>query len=77
MHLKNKQYDGMKWLVMLVLPALSVLLQGLGDLYFVGGIEEYVSTLNLFTVFLGTILQISSLNYHNGGGGDGPSQLAH
>lgn len=78
MHLENKYYDFMKWLVMLVLPAVAVLVQGLGELYGLIHLDTYISTLNLFTAFLGTILQISSLHYHDGGGsGNGPGQFAY
>lgn len=67
MHLNNKAYDALKWLVLIVLPATAVLLQGIGDLYHIASIDTYVSTLNLFTAFIGTIVQISSNHYHNGG----------
>ena len=69
MLLDNRTYDILKWFVLVLLPALAVLVQGLGDLYGVGQLDMYVSTINLFTVFVGTILQLSSRNYNNHGGG--------
>ena len=52
MSLNNKSYDMLKWFVLIVLPAVSVLVQGLGDLYGYSSSEVYVSTINLFTVFV-------------------------
>lgn len=77
MSLNNKSYDMLKWFVLIVLPAVSVLVQGLGDLYGYHSADVYVSTINLFTVFVGTILQISSKNYHDGGNNDGNSAISH
>lgn len=77
MSLNNKSYDMLKWFVLIVLPAVSVLVQGLGDLYGYSSSEVYVSTINLFTVFVGTILQISSKKYHDGENNDGNSAISH
>lgn len=77
MSLNNKSYDMLKWFVLIVLPAVSVLVQGLGDLYGYSSSEVYVSTINLFTVFVGTILQISSKNYYDRGNNDGDSASSH
>ena len=62
--LNNKTYDVGKWLVLIFLPALAVLLSGLGDLYGWINTPTIVTTLNLVTVFLGSILQISSSKFH-------------
>lgn len=71
MHLNNKVYDASKWFVLVFLPACAVLAGGLGDLYVWSDTTLTVTTINLITVFLGSVLQISSHNYHNtpkGGG---------
>lgn len=65
MLLDNKIYDVLKWLVLIFLPALAVLVKGLGDLYSLDHADLYVQTLNLLTVFLGSIMQVSSNYYHN------------
>lgn len=59
----NETYDFIKWLVVIVSPALIVLLTGLGELY---GFETTVltGTIALVTAFVGTILQISTKNYN-------------
>ncbi|MBG9987607.1 holin [Aerococcaceae bacterium DSM 111176] len=76
MRLSNQTYDTLKWFVLVVMPSVSVLFQGLGELYSYESTFLVVSTLNLFTAFLGTILQISSNNYH-GGGSNGNSSNAY
>lgn len=62
----NKTYDLLKWAVVIFLPALSVLLASLGDLYQWHNTPLYVQTLNIFTAFLGSLLQISSYHYQKG-----------
>ena len=55
------------------LSAFAVLISGLGELYGWLNTSLIVTTINLVTVFLGSILQLSSQNYHDedssGGGG--------
>ncbi len=71
MHLSNTLYDRLKWFVLIFLPAFAVLVAGFGDIYQLSGTEQFVSVVNLLAVFLGTVLQISNINYRNGGGSHG------
>lgn len=71
MHLSNTLYDRLKWFVLIFLPAFAVFVAGIGDIYQLGGTEQFVSVINLVAVFLGTVLQISNINYRNGGGSHG------
>ncbi len=71
MQLSNTLYDRLKWFTLIFLPALAVLCAGLGDLFYWPYTEQAVSALNLFTVFLGALLQISNHQYRNGGGPNG------
>ena len=64
MQVSNQFYDIAKWFVLIFLPALAVLLGGLGDLYSWEDTQLLVANINLFTVFLGSVLQISSQSYH-------------
>lgn len=75
MKLKNKSYDKGKWLVLIFLPSLAVFISGLSELFIWKNAQLLVSSINLFTVFLGSILQISSKYYHDdwGSGADGAS----
>lgn len=69
MKLSNKIYDIGKWMVFIFFPALAILLSGLGELYNWGNTQTIVTTINLFTVFLGFILQLSSNEYQKQKGG--------
>lgn len=71
MQLSNSLYDRLKWFVLIFLPAFAVLAAGIGDIYYWSFVEQFVSVVNLVAVFLGTILQISNINYRNGGGTHG------
>ena len=64
MKLTNQMYDVSKWIVLIFLPALAVLLGGLGEVYQWVNTSVLLTTLNLFTVFLGSLLQRSSQKYH-------------
>ena len=64
MKISNKLYDVSKWVVLVLLPALSVLVGGLYKLYDWTDATTVVGTINLLTVFLGSLLQFSSQNYH-------------
>jgi len=64
MKLNNKIYDVGKWIVLILLPALAVLINGLGELYGWMSTPTIVTTINLVTVFLGSILQVSSNKYN-------------
>ena len=77
MKLKNESYDIGKWVVIIFLPSSAVLLGGLAELYGWENGPICVGTINLITVFLGSILQISSMAYHDennywGGGPNDP-----
>lgn len=66
MQLKNETYDLGKWLVLIFLPALAVLVGGLGELYGWRNGTVGVATINLTTIFLGSIMQLSSQVYYHG-----------
>lgn len=63
--LSSKAYEFAKWVVMIVLPAFSALYFGLAELYNWSNGAQVVGTLAIVTVFLGTILGISSKNYNS------------
>ena len=64
MKMNNITYDRIKWIVMILLPALTALVAGLGKAYGWDGTELAVTTLTLFTTFLGAITVNSSSKYH-------------
>lgn len=69
--LSNEYYDIGKWIVLIFMPALAVFISGVGELYGWVDTAIIVTTINLVTVFLGSILQLSSQKY-NGNSGGGP-----
>ena len=63
MKLNNTTYDIIKWVVMIVMPALSALYVGLGGIWGWPYIEQVAGTISCITVFLGALLVISSASY--------------
>lgn len=64
MTLNNNVYTAIKWVVLIVLPALSTLVGVLGKAYGWGGTDLAVITLTAFTTFLGTITGLSAASYN-------------
>lgn len=62
--LSNKQYDIIKWVVILLLPALSVLVGTLGQAYGFVHTDLAVTTINAITVFLGVITGVSTYQHN-------------
>lgn len=70
MPIHNRSYDRLKWIALVFSPALAVFVQGLGEVFGWAWGYSIVQVVNLFAVFLGTILQVSSMYYQDGGGGN-------
>ena len=64
MQLKNKTYDLLKWVALILLPALGALYFGLASIWGLPYGEEVVGTITVVDTFLGAILQISTNNYN-------------
>ena len=62
--LKNKTYDVLKWVFLIVCPALAVLIGTLGDTWGIVNTEAWVVTINALGVFGGAVLGVSNYNYH-------------
>lgn len=71
MSMDSTVYDKLKWLALVLLPAVALLLSAIGDIYGWPDVDLYVATINAIAVFLGSILQISSRDYHHKGGKNG------
>lgn len=67
--MNNKLYDVLKWVAILLIPALSTLVSVLGKIWGWGWADAVAQTITALGVFLGAILGISSVNYNKLGAG--------
>lgn len=61
--LSNKAYDILKWVCILLLPALATLYRGLAGIWNWGLVEEIPQTLITIDAFLGALLGLSTIDY--------------
>lgn len=61
--MNNKTYNILKWIVITVLPALSVLIATIGNTLNYSDTNTIVIILNAVTVFLGATIGVSSVKY--------------
>lgn len=64
MKLNDKVYDVLKWIALILIPAVGALYFGLARIWGFPYGEEIVGTLTLIDTFLGTILGISTAKYN-------------
>lgn len=64
MNMNNKVYDILKWVAMIVLPALATLYLGLSNVWGLPYGEEVSTTITLVNTFLGAVLMISTNQYN-------------
>lgn len=64
--MSNKVYDILKYVAMIVLPAIATLYAALAAAWGWGNAEQIVATITAIDTFLGTLLQISSSKYKKG-----------
>ena len=67
MKLSNKVYDTMKWLAIIVLPALATLYTALSAVWGWPYSDEIVTTITAVDTFLGAVLCISTATYNKEG----------
>jgi len=65
MILPDKWYNLTKWLVGIVLPAISAAVFALSDVFNIDSVEAIMGVCAILATFLGTIFGISSRNYNN------------
>lgn len=61
--MSNKMYDVLKWIAMVVLPALATLYFALAGIWGLPYGQEIVGTITAVDTFIGVILGISSMQY--------------
>ena len=62
--LQNKTYDILKWVTMIVLPALGTLYFALSGIWGFPYGEQIVGTITAIVTFFGVVLRISTDNYN-------------
>lgn len=67
--MNNKVYDVLKWIALVVLPALTALWLTLANIWGWPYAEAIGATMAAITTFLGAILGISSISYAKANGG--------
>ena len=66
MKMNNKLYDILKWVVMIVIPALTTAYVGLAAVWAFPYAEEVAKTSAVICALLGALLGISSAEYNKG-----------
>lgn len=64
MILSDKTYDFLKWIAMIVLPALGTLYFGLASIWGLPYGEQVVGTITVIDTFLGALLGVSTSQYN-------------
>ena len=62
--IKNKTYDILKWLVMIVLPAMITFYGVLGATLKIPYTQEVLTISSAFVTMLGTIIGVSTVKYN-------------
>ena len=62
--MSNKIYDVLKWVALIVLPAIAVLYASLAEIWGFPYAEQIPETITAIDLFLGVVLGISSANYN-------------
>lgn len=62
--MSNKMYDILKWIAMVVLPAIATLYLALAGIWGFPYGEEVVGTIAAINAFLGALLGVSSAKYN-------------
>lgn len=63
--MSNKVYDALKWIAIILLPALAKLIEGVFNVWHIPYGADIASTIIYVQVFLGAILCVSNISYKN------------
>lgn len=64
MKMSNKVYDILKWVALIVLPAIAVLYGTLAEIWNLPFGEQIPNTISAIDLFLGVVLGVSSATYN-------------
>lgn len=59
----NKVYDMLKYITMILLPAIATLYSALAGIWGLPYAEQIVATISALTTFMGVTLMVNSANY--------------
>ena len=62
--LSNKAYDILKWVCIIVLPAIATLYMGLAKIWDLPFETEIPQTITVVDAFFGALLGVSTINYN-------------
>lgn len=65
MKMTNRTYDVLKWIALILLPALATFYAAIAAVWGLPYTEQVVGTITAVDTLLGTLLKISSDNYKN------------
>lgn len=65
--MSNKLYDVLKWVALIVLPAIAVLYGSLAGIWGLPFAEQIPDTITAIDLFLGVVLGISNATYKKNG----------
>lgn len=71
MKMSNSNYDFLKWVAQILLPAFGTLYFALAQIWGLPYAEQVVGTITAIDCFLGALLGISTMQYKKGGEQDG------
>ena len=63
--MSNKVYDNLKWIALILLPAVGTLYFALANIWALPFPQEVVGTITAIDAFLGAVLGISSAQYNS------------
>ena len=63
MSMKNITYDTLKWIAMIVLPAVVTFVAAIGGIWGIPYTPQIAATIAAIDTLLGACLQVSSMNY--------------
>ena len=62
--MSNKMYDVLKWVALIVLPAIAILYESLASIWGLPYAEQIPATITAVDLFLGVLLGVSSATYN-------------
>jgi hypothetical protein len=70
MKISDKTYQILKWVAIIVMPALATFCVAMGEIWGIPYTTQIASTLTALATFLGALLGIASAQYNADGSGD-------